>query len=237
MAIVVNCRCGKKFKVKDQLAGRKARCPACKGPLRIPGEKVASPASAAEPPPAEAAGLSEATAAAEQALLRFEAEQKNKSRSAEEEAAYLEERNRLIASYDQLAGKKTTGKKKKGEPAPGKPRKVTIFTKLADAWGAIRGTLVFRYVFIVLVLSAGTLGSIYLVKFIYTYTNREIGPSKSFEEKRDALFAKAEAAVAAKRWGEARDTLEELRRLGPRMGENRRFLDIQKRIEEGFDRQ
>jgi len=236
MAIVVNCRCGKRFKVKDQLAGRKVRCPACKGPLRIPAEKAESTAPVAVAEDGEESSIAAAAAAAEQALLRFEQAQKNKVRSAEEEAAYQEERNRLIASYDQLAGKKGSGKKK-GEPAPGKPRKVTIFTKLADALGVVRGTLVFKYILVTVLFCGGVLGSIYLVQFISTYMKEQTGPSSTYEEKRDALFAKAEAAVAAKKWGEARDTLDELRRLSPRLEQNRRFIDIQKRIEEGFERQ
>ncbi len=236
MAIVVNCRCGKRFKVKDQLAGRKVRCPACKGPLRIPAESAVPAAPAAVEEQEGESSLAAAAAAAEQALLRFEQAQKNKVRSAEEEAAYQEERNRLIASYDQLAGKKGGGKKK-GEPTPGKPRKVTIFTKLADALGVVRGTLVFKYVLLMVLLCGGVLGSIYLVQFITTYMKDQTGPSTGFEEKRDALFAKAEAAVKAKKWGEARDALDELRRLSPRLEQNRRFIAIQKQIEEGFERQ
>jgi len=36
MAIVVGCRCGRKFKTKDEYAGRQAKCPACGEVLDIP---------------------------------------------------------------------------------------------------------------------------------------------------------------------------------------------------------
>ena len=36
MPILVECACGKSFRVKDELAGRKGRCPGCKEPLLVP---------------------------------------------------------------------------------------------------------------------------------------------------------------------------------------------------------
>ncbi len=36
MAIQVTCTCGKSLSVKDELAGRKVKCPACQKPLRVP---------------------------------------------------------------------------------------------------------------------------------------------------------------------------------------------------------
>ena len=36
MAIVVGCRCGRKFQTKDEYAGRQAKCPACGEVLDIP---------------------------------------------------------------------------------------------------------------------------------------------------------------------------------------------------------
>jgi hypothetical protein len=40
MAIKVECSCGKRFQVMDELAGRKARCPSCQELVRVPGEKA-----------------------------------------------------------------------------------------------------------------------------------------------------------------------------------------------------
>jgi hypothetical protein len=37
MPIIVACRCGRKFQVKDEYAGKQARCPACASVLLIPG--------------------------------------------------------------------------------------------------------------------------------------------------------------------------------------------------------
>ena len=38
--ISVDCSCGKSLRVKDELAGRKVRCPACSQPLSIPAAEV-----------------------------------------------------------------------------------------------------------------------------------------------------------------------------------------------------
>ena len=46
MAITVSCACGKKLSVKDDLAGKRVKCPACQQVLRIP--EVVSPEAAAE---------------------------------------------------------------------------------------------------------------------------------------------------------------------------------------------
>ena len=40
MAIKIICACGKKFAVKDELAGKKVKCPACQKVLSIPKPKV-----------------------------------------------------------------------------------------------------------------------------------------------------------------------------------------------------
>lgn len=52
MAITVSCRCGKKLAVRDELAGRKGKCPACGSVLSIPGLPSPAPPSAGDPPPA-----------------------------------------------------------------------------------------------------------------------------------------------------------------------------------------
>ncbi|MCR9118196.1 MAG: hypothetical protein NXI22_14775 [bacterium] len=46
MAIPVQCQCGKKFSAKPELAGKKARCPACKSTLTVP--KAEAPKTAAK---------------------------------------------------------------------------------------------------------------------------------------------------------------------------------------------
>jgi len=45
--ILVTCVCGKQYRLKDHLAGRRAKCPACRAVMAIPGERLAD-----EPPPA-----------------------------------------------------------------------------------------------------------------------------------------------------------------------------------------
>lgn len=41
MALLVGCKCGKQFKVKDEHAGRKGRCPACGTQLTVPATRAA----------------------------------------------------------------------------------------------------------------------------------------------------------------------------------------------------
>src|SRR5262245_15756288 len=107
MPIIAGCKCGKKFKVKDEMAGKPVKCPACGSPLRIPAPAGKSAGGAGGKSAVDAEG----------ALLRFEEAQKKKQQSLEEEAAAREEQNKLIASYDQIAGKtaKPGEKKEKGK--------------------------------------------------------------------------------------------------------------------------
>ncbi len=57
MPIPVTCACGKTLQVKNELAGKNVRCPACKQPLSIPAAAAASSGSqrAASAPQASAA--------------------------------------------------------------------------------------------------------------------------------------------------------------------------------------
>lgn len=59
MPISVACACGKKFQAKDELAGKRVKCPGCGQPLLIPAPQAAKPqqagagAQAAKPPAAK----------------------------------------------------------------------------------------------------------------------------------------------------------------------------------------
>lgn len=53
--IAVECACGKRAKVKDELAGRKIKCPECKEPIVVPGERVATADDDAAAPTGKAA--------------------------------------------------------------------------------------------------------------------------------------------------------------------------------------
>src|SRR5690349_11512406 len=54
MAIEFACRCGKGFRVADELAGRKARCSACKTILVIPASTAGLGSYEPTPPPKSA---------------------------------------------------------------------------------------------------------------------------------------------------------------------------------------
>ncbi len=80
MSIAVACACGKRFKAKDEYAGKRAKCPACGQPLTIPQPPPAKPATddeimaLAEPevfqPAARASTTKKPTAAAAVASAR-----------------------------------------------------------------------------------------------------------------------------------------------------------------------
>jgi len=49
MSIAVKCECGSKFQAKDELAGKRVKCPSCQSPLVIPSEEPAADGSSDDP--------------------------------------------------------------------------------------------------------------------------------------------------------------------------------------------
>jgi hypothetical protein len=227
MAIAIHCKCGKQFKVKDELAGKAVRCPACKGPLRIPGAAPAAAGATRDAAPGGGGG-------GHDALLRYEEAQKKKQLSAEEEAAYRAEKNKLVESYDQLTGRSGPAgeKKKKGELAETGVKKSTPLTRVADAFGAVFGNLLFKYALIVVVAGAGVLGSVHLVKYVTGYMSTETGPQKPRDERIRDLFKEAEGHIEARRWDEATRCLNEVIRLDPSKEMHRDYTGLKKRLDE-----
>lgn len=226
MAIVVSCKCGKKFKVKDELAGRAVKCPGCHSPLRIPahvGQTTANSGGGKSP-----------AVDAEGALLRFEEAQKKKQKSAEEEAAIREEQNKLIASYDQITGKtvKPGEKKEKGKLAEGPLTKPTIFTKIADAFGTVFGSFAFKYVMIALLAGGGVIGSVKLVQYVAGYMAEDTKGQKPKDERIRELMDKAEALVKDKKYHEAAPVLDEIISLDPKKDMNRDYQRMKKEVME-----
>ncbi|MBK8269049.1 MAG: hypothetical protein IPK83_12370 [Planctomycetes bacterium] len=109
MSVVVSCNCGKKFKAKPEMAGKKVRCPECKTVLRIPGgdgdSAVGSVATAKAESRKAKTSPSKPAIDEESVLLKYEAVQKRKQMDAEAEAVFKAEQQKIIESYDQLAGK------------------------------------------------------------------------------------------------------------------------------------
>ena len=243
MSIAVNCRCGKAFKVKDHLAGKAIRCPSCRKPLRVPGG-APSPAAApsgvksgkgAPMPGAPKSGKQRE----EEAILRFEAAQRAKQQTAEDEAALQAERNKLIESYDQLVGKSGIEKDKNGKRALAgeKPKKVTIFTKLHDAVGVVLGNLFVRYIIIMVFLSAGVVGSVYVVRFMTGYMGHQVeGPLLPKDEQIRVEYKKFDDAMAAKKWAAARDALEKVISIDPVKVNNREYQARKKKLEDAVQK-
>ncbi len=222
MSIAVRCKCGKTLKVKDKFAGKKVRCPDCKGVLAIP-----------------AAGAKKADH--KDALLRFEKIQEGRQKSAEEEASYRAEQNKLIESYDQLTGK--AGKEKEADKAKRvrageRKRKATAIDKAADAAGVIKGNLFVKYIVFAAIFLAMAVGMVYLVTYVATYAEFQTSPPQvSKEERVDALFQEAEKAITEKRWSAANDALDEIQRIAPEKEIRRDYKRMRKKLEEEFSRQ
>jgi hypothetical protein len=203
VAITVSCKCGKQFKVKDHLAGKAVRCPNCKSPLRIPGgAKVAS--SAASP-----------KIDTEGALLRFEEAQKKKIKTAEEEAAYRAEQNKLIESYDQLTGKaKPTKEGEKEQPkkriTEALPKKRTLTVKLADAVGTVLGNLLVKYIMIAAVVGAVAYGSVVVVKLMTGGIEGQVQAQVPKEQRRKDLMKEIPLDIENKKWSVADTKLNEI---------------------------
>ena len=212
MAIAVSCQCGKSFKVKDEMAGKAVRCPACRGPLRIPGTQGAAVAAVkSSSAPGERAPNPEA------ALLKFEEAKKKKQLTAEEEAAYKVEQKKLIESYDQLAGK--GGKGSKDRPTVVFTKKASIFRKLADVFHAMFGTLAVKYLIIAALVAVGAVVSVAIVKYVTGYMSEET-TSQLPKEDRIRLFLKqAEEAAVKKNWAEVARNLDEIDKLDPKKKE------------------
>jgi len=226
MSIVVSCKCGKRFKAKDAMAGRRVRCPGCKEPLRVPGDKTAGGAGEAGAPVIDK----------EAALLKFEEAQERKAATAEAEAAYREEKNKLIASYDQITGRTAAGGKKKNKKGElqekGVKKKVTVVDKAADAGATVFGTLLARYLIIAALFGLGGWGSVVLVQKITGYMQEETGKKTKKADQIKVLEVKARTAINDGRLTEAKQALDEILTIEPQRELHRNFKMLQKQLEE-----
>lgn len=232
MSIVVKCQCGKKFKAKDEMAGRKVRCPGCREPLRIGGggsEKGASAVAAKSR--SSSTGVDE-----EAALLKFEQVQQRKAQTAETEAAYREEQNKLIESYDQIAGRTPAKdeKKKKGELAEGGVKKVTIFTKIADAFGVVFGTLLAKYVMIALLASGAVLGSIFVVQKATSYMSEETTSQTPKQQQIKDIFGEIGQVIEEGRLSEANTMLQKILEIDPSKENHGTYKHWRKELDKAF---
>lgn len=238
MPIVVDCGCGKRFKAKDSLAGRKVRCPGCREPLRIPGGQ-----SKSDPPiPAGSgagrkgkSGGDQPDVDAEAAILKFEEVTKQKALDAEAEAAFREEQNKLIESYDQISGRTAAkgkgAKKKKTDLAEGKVKKRTAFTKIADGCGAVLSNLLVKYLIIAAIIGGGALGSVFLVKTVTSYIGKDTAPQLTRQERVKELYKQFDIALKANQLSKAKQTLEAIIRLDPSKERNRNYTTRLKKLE------
>ncbi len=234
MAISVTCKCGKQMKVKDELAGKAVRCPDCKAPLRIPGAPSTAVASGKS-----SAGRGSTPKVDEQAaLMKFQDAQKKKQLSAEEEAKYRAEQNKLIESYDQLSGRGGGGKddkdKKKGQFAEGKPKKPTIFTKIADVFGTMFGTFAFKYVMIFVLAGIGVTGSVLIVKYVTSYMHKETNVGVPNKDRARQLLKDVKQDIADKNWEVAKNKLDEMIRLDKTLGIHRDYQQMRKQVEKAL---
>ncbi|MCA9255257.1 MAG: hypothetical protein KDA33_06445, partial [Phycisphaerales bacterium] len=218
MAIIVQCNCGKKFKAKDSLSGKRVRCPGCRNPVTVGGE---------DGPRKGKSGPDSSGFDPQEALARYEAAQKKKAETAAEEAARQEEKNRLIASYDQLSGKKKKKDQKKDElAADAKPKKPTVVVKAADAGGTILSNPFVKYLIIAALLFGGAYGSVKLVNVIVNYTSGEVTSGPKAEDQIKELEIQARRALAAGEYAKVNDLLRKMVEIDPGRERHRNYQII-----------
>ncbi len=226
MSIVVSCKCGKRFKAKDTMAGKRVRCPGCKEPLHVPNGQASGGSGGAGRPAIDA----------EAALLKFEEAQERKAATAEAEAAFREEKNKLIASYDQITGRTTaTGKKKekKGElQEKGVKKKVTVVDKAADAGATVFGTLLAKYLIIAGLFFLGAWGSVILVQKITGYMGTETARKTKKADTIKELEINARTAISEGRLAEAKQSLDKILAINPQRETHRNYKALQEQLEE-----
>lgn len=223
MAIIVKCQCGKKFKAKDSLKGKRVRCPGCQKPLTVGGDD--GPRKGKSGP--EPSGFDP-----QEALARYEAAQKKKQETAAEEAARQEEKNRLIASYDQLSGKKKKKNQKKAELAEDKPKKATVVNKAADAGGSVLSNPLVKYLIIAALLAGGVFGSVTLVRYIVTYTNKQVTVGPKADEQIRELEIEARRALANKQYAKVNDLLKKMLEIDPARERHRNYKMLKQQLED-----
>lgn len=238
MSIVVNCSCGKMFKAKDDMAGKKVRCPECKTVLRIgdSGQKTASKSASSS-----SRGASKPKIDAQAALLKYEAAQKEKQQQAEAQAAYKAEQEKLIASYDQLAGKASPkdieNKKDKTSLTETGVKKPTVTTKAADAAGTVFGNAWVKYVIIFGLLGAGAYGS-YLAFGAATGALSDdmvkVTKSTNKSDQVKELYKEIRVALGKKEYTVAKKKLDEVISIDPGQIKSRNYTDNLRQLEEAM---
>jgi len=221
MAIIVSCDCGKRFKAKDELAGKKVRCPGCKNPVAVEGKKAKAKAVASK-------------ADIEAAMAKYEAAQAVKSKSAEDEARFKDEANKLIESYDALAGKteKNSTKKKKGQLAESdKPKKPTVVTHAADAGGTVAQNPWIRYLVIAGLVFGTAAAARYGVSLLVSDINDQTTPHVKPEERIKQLEKEARAAIISKDFAKAEAALGEILEIDPTHKDHRNYKMISEQLE------
>ena len=222
MSIIVTCTCGKRFKAKDALAGKKVRCPGCQNPVAVEGKKAKSK------PVASKADI-------EAAMAKYEAAQAVKTKSAEQEARFKEEANKLIESYDALAGKneKNSKKEKKGVLAESDqpPKKPTVVTHAADAGGTVAQNPWVRYLVIAGLLFGLAAGARYGIGYIVNYTAGEVTPQEKPEVAIKRLEKEAREAIFSKQFDVAESKLSEMIQIDPNRKDHRNYKMIREQLE------
>lgn len=115
MPIAVACRCGKKLSVRDELAGRKGKCPACGTVLDIPAAPKAAPSAPVPSVPAAAAPKAASPAAPPAAKPK--AKVQPTSRVFKPDADLMRE---ILTPAAPAPGKKAAAPAAGGAPAGGK---------------------------------------------------------------------------------------------------------------------
>jgi hypothetical protein len=224
MTVVTQCpTCHKAFRAKDRLAGKVVKCPGCGKPMKIePVEPTAAASSGA---------TDEGTGAPshELALQRVEEARRKRAATEEEEAARQKEVKDLVQAWEQLSGSaKPKGKEGPAEAKIGtRPMEVTWKTRVQDAFGILKSTLIWKYIILVVFLIGGaTASSIFIYKVVTVSEEESRRGLHLTPADIPDLYKEAEEALAAGDYTRARQCLNHIIRMEPHRKNNIQYKEI-----------
>ncbi len=241
MAVSVTCKhCGKSFRAKDELAGRAVRCPGCRHPLQIPasgsagGTRTATaskPASAGPKAPAAPGDV-------DAAIRKIEEARQKRAKEQAEAAERQNELLKLAEDFDKVSGgaKSEGGKKKEPPGAPTaklgeKAAKVTTMTVAADRFGMLRGSLMWKYVVLLIFVVGGAWASTVFIQRVMHTSQKAVTVEKLNDADIEARYKLADEAALNGNWARVRDLLEEIKLAQPYRVNNFKYKELKQKLE------
>jgi hypothetical protein len=133
MPIPLKCPCGKKLQVKDELAGRRVKCPACAAAITVPAAEAEFDVVEDEPPPPKARKNDPPAAKAAKKPVRAAVDEDDEDERPRKKSG----RSRLDDDEDEKAERPRKKKKRKGRADADRPFWKTPFGMVLNGIGLI----------------------------------------------------------------------------------------------------